>query len=324
MNLQDLKNDCSVWYKRPDVQWELLKAIRSHSTDFKGKERAARFFRIGDFHFLLIRLKNMFIESDNPYWAFFHSIAYLRMVTSKGKPAEWQEDDDFYDCIYGYDLPIDMEDPILHKKYKDNEFLTVDEVREIIAGTKEEAVKLAKYLKSENFPFKISFSGCMGFHITLEWKDFASSFDVTTFGKIRADFGDFVCRKAGLKTVEGKLFFVDTGTAWGAGRALIRTDCSLHQKTGLAVLPLTIEELENFDPSNAEIGNVKSVRNIIETKRIRGNPASLIEKFLKENDKDIRVIKKSVEKENKKVDSIIEQISNLDSDMKKKLLSQLR
>jgi hypothetical protein len=324
MDNEELKKVCKFWYKRQDVQWELLKAIRSHSSDFKGEQNASRFWRIGDFKFLIGRLQEMFIESENPYWAFFHSVANLRMVTSKGTPADWQQDWDFNDCVYGYDLPIDFEDPELHKKIKDNKFVTKEEVTELIKMVRFDVLKLCLFLTKEKCPFRVSFTGCSGFHVTIDWADVATKFDAQTYGNIKKDLGMFICEQAELaKDKDGNFKYVDVNILGATGRALIRTDCSLHQKTGLVVLPLNVSDLSSFSVEMADPYKLPTVRDRIIQKKSKGDASPIIERFLKLQGKEVKQEKKKLDTQQKTIESIKEQIGKLDNETRKRLMSEL-
>lgn len=309
------------WYwnedleKRKFILWEILKEVRSHSTDMINvdeKIHKKRFQAIGNFHYLMSTfVPTMFvnrIEEDgkktpieHPYWNWFRSIQHIRL-THNGEKADIQKD--FDKLTYGWDLIIDLDNK--HFKYwiKGKELTTpLDDIwRQVVNGVQEpyqEAMIIKDYLDGLKVPLIINFSGS-GFRIAIYWEELKNCFSADDYGIMNRKLGEFIVKEA-FKGDKAKTF--DTSTL-GFGLGVTHAMWTLHPITQLVRYPLTDDELtafsiDMFKPETilGKIGNeLKPSAKPYNLKR-NGDLSELYAQFSKKTDID----KHTLEKEKKVV-----------------------
>lgn len=274
----DLRQACKDWYSRQDVAWEILKDVRSHSSDFKGRDVAInRFYRIGDFGFLLGQLKERFMDAEkdpfDPFWHFYRSIAHIRLTkVVDGKTVAADLNEDFDSLIRGFDIPLDFDNKPYKKwfneefkKWKEEQvsFPSAELCREMSDKTnalpKKEADKVAAFLDEFKAPYTFISSGT-GFYVKLEWQDLQPYFLPEDYGTGNKAFAAFLLSKSFPPpkkkdpTVPLEPQYCDPSTV-GEGRLLIRVNYTIHPSVVRICAPLSSQQQAVFEPSMTDVEN---------------------------------------------------------------------
>jgi len=318
------------WYwndnfdKRKFILWEILKEIRSHSTDLINIDKQIqpkRFQTIGNFNYLITRfIPSMFInriEEDGtktpieyPNWHWFRSIQHIRL-TNNGEKADIQND--FEKLTYGWDLIIDFDNKKFKKWVKEMEkeekligliknetYLIIDKIREGISQPYEEIKIVKSYLDSIKAPYILNFTGS-GFRMAIYWEDLKAYFAPDDYGVMNRKLGEFIVKEA-FKDDKAKTF--DTSTL-GFGLGVTHAMFSLHPVTLLVRFPLTDEEFDSFDLNIVKpesilerIGNDLKPSSMPYNLKRRGDLQALYAQFSKK----INIDKHTIEKEKKRAE----------------------
>ncbi len=324
METDELKMICKEWYyndnvaKRNFVAWEILKDVRRHSCDFKGKEKAmTRFYHIGNFGYLLGQLKARFVDTDNPAWDFFKSTALIRVTNNNDERANVKED--FDNLIYGFNLNFDLENS--KKKRSEDDVIDVSDVHK-------ECKKLKSFFDKNKIPYILKFTGRGGFRLIILWDDLKDYFKVEDFGEVSGQFGDFIVKQSKIDPN-----FVDEGVLHASGMALIRVLYSIHPKSGLVCYPLDNDEFENFSTEKMKASYILDNLTVVKgskplDKKREGDLSIIYNEFSKANKKQLSKVDQKREKE--KLESIgrkqeaLEKLKALPEKERKEILDQLK
>ncbi len=263
----EYKEQFKNWYwnrdieKREFILWEILKEIRSHSTDMINIDKQIhpkRFQAIGSFHFLISRfIPSMFVQriddDDNkipvkhPRWNFFRSIQHCRFVKD-GEKVNIQTE--FDKLTYGWDLIIDFDNKSFKKWVNDNlqEILEKHDIEIIFRKVMEGIIQpydetkiLKEYLDKLEVPYILNFTGS-GFRIAIYWSDLKDYFSSDDYGVMNVKLGKFIVDQA----LKDKQEAFDSSTL-GFGMGVTHTMFSLHPTTLLVRFPLSDNEFNDFD-----------------------------------------------------------------------------
>jgi len=141
---------------------------------------------------------------------------------------------------WGYDVVIDI----------DGEGPTLEDRIEIAWRT---AKSIKELLDTLEAPYAIVFSGSRGFHIWLFWEDLKQHFPLEAWPDVfKLSLVPFIAKKA-----KADIHLIDTSQF--APHGLIRVWYSIHPLSGLACLPLSDHQFENFHLDLAEPRSVRSL-----------------------------------------------------------------
>ncbi|MEK6952876.1 MAG: hypothetical protein AABX29_07725 [Nanoarchaeota archaeon] len=353
-----MQNIFNEWYwnenfdKRKFILWELLKEVRSHSTDMINIDKQInpkRFQAIGNFTYLMTTfIPSMFvnrIEDDgtktpieHPHWHWFRSIQYIRL-TDNGEKADIQRD--FEKLTYGWDLIIDFDNKQFKKWIneqekegklieiiKNNIQLIFSKIVEGIIQPYGEVKIVKSYLDSLKVPYILNFTGS-GFRIAIYWEDLKIYFSADDYGIMNKKLGEFIVKEA-FKKEKAKTF--DTSTL-GFGMGVSHAMWSMHPITLLVRFPLSDEEFNNFNLNMAKpeiilerIGNdIKPSPKPYNLKR-RGDLSLLYAQFKQNIDMDQHELKKQkqkIEKERIK-EEIMEKMRGLSNQDREEVIMRVK
>ena len=111
-----------------------------------------------------------------------------------------------------------------------------------------EGRKVIDFLDSYNAPYHIKFSGGSGPHIIIPYEAFPESLSGGRFDRAHKLLFQTVSSRSRAGHIDGS--FTSTGH-------FFRIPYSLNENTGLASLPLSREQYDDFTPSMAEVSNVQ-------------------------------------------------------------------
>ena len=244
-----MKKNIDVWglYKRnPSICWESMKFVRPREVSFvcvDDKRFTRRFISIGTYDFLMNTLYNYYEKLKNHQFHFFASIELVKK-TMDGRPLDLQKT---YD-VFGWDLVFDID-----SKGRS--------IKERFSKSHIKAKKIVKVLIKDKIPFRVQFSGSKGFHVFLLWDELKKKYKPEDYGVVNREIAAGIWKKAKVKT---------DITTFSKAHDLIRVPFSVHPKTGLLCLPLTLKEFMTFKPSMATIENNvgKDYRNFLSNKGV--------------------------------------------------------
>jgi len=210
------------------IWWEILKDVRGHEVGFIPMVQGTgskRFMTIGKIDFLVKNLKYFFCQGDYNVYHLFRGLEYVRASDVVGGSKFKKK---YEDSVYGMDYVVDVDaegDLDLAKS---------------VAG---EVVDLFNRYK---MPYEIKFSGSKGFHLVVYWK-FLNKYIHLPIRHLWIDSMNTVL----LDNINRKYHkYVDLATNRTHG--LFRVKYSMHPKTRLVSVPLTLKEFESFSTELAD------------------------------------------------------------------------
>ncbi len=237
--LTDFTDMFNYWYTRTFILFSLREGMINREVVFMNKEgliiRSLKVNSLQGIKYYFDKYK--FFENRFDIYA---SVAVLKNIPESSVTNEEMRDNreelkkNWKDYVLGYDFFIDID----CEKYKsdDKNFKTA----------KEWAIKVMKYFNEKKFVSSQKFSGNKGFHFIIPYKHMKEKF------KDYKKFAEKIANELKIPFVKG--FGIDDSTF--DKRRICKVPYSLHSRTNLVALPVTDEQLINFNKEDYSVSNV--------------------------------------------------------------------